>query len=109
MVPEDPTEKTRICLDFVIYFSKMINVDDGAAVWLCVPIRHGADRKIFHFHLQRGIIAKTEYPGVAKVVSRLIWVQETGRSSRPTRTKAPRSIAPGGFFLVYCGAGFVES
>lgn len=25
-------------------------------------------------------------PGVAKVVSRLIWVQETGRSSRPTRT-----------------------
>ena len=64
------------------------------------------DRKIFDFRLLRGIIAKTEYPGVAKVVSRLIWVQETGRSSRPTRTKAPRSIAPGGFFLVYCGAGF---
>ena len=29
---------------------------------------------------------KISYPGVAKLVSRLIWVQETGRSSRPTRT-----------------------
>ena len=64
------------------------------------------DRIIFDFRPQRGIIAKTEYPGVAKVVSRLIWVQETGRSSRPTRTKAPRSIALGGLFIVYCGAGF---
>ena len=26
------------------------------------------------------------YPGVAKLVSRLLWEQETGRSSRPTRT-----------------------
>ena len=34
-------------------------------------------------------MAEIEYPGVAKLVSRLIWVQETGRSSRPTRTKIP--------------------
>lgn len=45
-----------------------------------------ADRKSFDFHAFRGIMGKIEYPGVAKVVSRLIWVQETGRSSRPTRT-----------------------
>ena len=32
------------------------------------------DRKNFDFRLDHGIIAKTEYPGVAKVVSRLIWV-----------------------------------
>ena len=37
-----------------------------------------------------------------------IWVQETGRSSRPTRTKIPlKSWISEGFFLflVYCGAG----
>ena len=45
------------------------------------------DRKIFDFPLRRGIMTEIEYPGVAKLVSRLIWVQETGRSSRPTRTK----------------------
>ena len=44
------------------------------------------DRKIFDFLPHRGIMAEIEYPGVAKLVSRLIWVQETGRSSRPTRT-----------------------
>ena len=44
------------------------------------------DRKIFDFLPRRGIMAEIEYPGVAKLVSRLIWVQETGRSSRPTRT-----------------------
>ena len=43
------------------------------------------DRKIFDFRLLRGIIAKTEYPGVAKVVSRLIWERAAG----------VRSIAPG--------------
>ena len=54
----------------------------------------------------------TKYPGVAKVVSRLIWVQETGRSSRPTRTKAPlKSLISEGLFLffVYCGAGIDET
>jgi hypothetical protein len=47
------------------------------------------DRKNFIFTARRGIMAEIEYPGVAKLVSRLIWVQETGRSSRPTRTKIP--------------------
>ena len=65
------------------------------------------DRKIFDFLPRRGIMAEIEYPGVAKLVSRLIWVQETGRSSRPTRTKIPlKSLISEGFFLffVYCGA-----
>ena len=43
-------------------------------------------------------MAEIEYPGVAKLVSRLIWVQETGRSSRPTRTKIPlKSMISEGF------------
>ena len=47
------------------------------------------DRKIFDFPLRRGIMAETEYPGIAKLVSRLVWDQETVRSSRTTRTKTP--------------------
>ena len=31
---------------------------------------------------------KTRYPGIAKLVSRLVWDQETVRSSRTTRTNA---------------------
>ena len=56
------------------------------------------DRKIFDFLPRRDIMAEIEYPGVAKLVSRLIWVQETGRSSRPTRTKSPlKSLISEGF------------
>ena len=53
-------------------------------------------------------MAKIEYPGIAKLVSRLVWDQETVRSSRTTRTKIPlKSLISEGFFLffVYCGAG----
>ena len=45
------------------------------------------DRKIFIFTPRRGIMAETEYPGIAKLVSRLVWDQETVRSSRTTRTR----------------------
>lgn len=65
------------------------------------------DRKIFDFPLRRGIMAEIEYPGIAKLVSRLVWDQETVRSSRTTRTKSPlKSWISEGFFLffVYCGA-----
>ena len=31
------------------------------------------DRKIFDFLPCRGIMAKIEYPGIAKLVSRLVW------------------------------------
>lgn len=62
------------------------------------------DRKIFDFRPQRGIMAKTEYPGVAELVPRHIWDVEIARSNRVTRTNAPRSIALGGVFFVYCGA-----
>jgi hypothetical protein len=56
------------------------------------------DKKIFDFLPRRGIMAEIEYPGVAKLVSRLIWVQETGRSSRPTRTRIPlKSLISEGF------------
>ena len=34
------------------------------------------DRKIFQSHEFRAIIVTSKYPGVAKVVSRLIWVRE---------------------------------
>ena len=50
------------------------------------------DRKIFDFPPCRGIMAETEYPGIAQLVARLIWVQETVRSSRTTRTKSPLKL-----------------
>ena len=65
------------------------------------------DRKSFIFSARRGIMAEIEYPGIAKLVSRLVWDQETVRSSRTTRTKIPlKSLISEGFFLffVYCGA-----
>ena len=67
------------------------------------------DRNIFDFRPQRGIMAKIEYPGVAELVPRHIWDVEIARSNRVTRTNAPRSIAPGGVFLVYCGAELMRS
>ena len=40
------------------------------------------------------------HPGIAKLVSRLVWDQETVRSSRTTRTKPPlKSLISEGFFL----------
>ena len=65
------------------------------------------DRKIFDFPLRRGIMAKTEYPGVAQLVAHVIWVHGAERSNRSTRTKIPlKSLISEGFFLffVYCGA-----
>ena len=48
------------------------------------------DRKIFDFCPQHGIIAKTEYPGVAQLVGRDIWDVEVGCSSHLTRTTRTR-------------------
>ena len=65
------------------------------------------DRKIFDFLPRRDIMVEIEYPGIAKLVSRLVWDQETVRSSRTTRTKIPlKSLISEGFFLffVYCDA-----
>ena len=67
------------------------------------------DREIFDFLPRRGIMAEIEYPGIAKLVSRLVWDQETVRSSRTTRTKIPlKSTISEGFFLffVYYDAKF---
>lgn len=56
------------------------------------------DRKIFIFTPRRGIMEKSKYPGIAKLVSRLVWDQETVRSSRTTRTKTPlKSLISEGF------------
>ena len=56
------------------------------------------DRKNFIFSARRGIMAEIEYPGIAKLVSRLVWDQETVRSSRTTRTKSPlKSLVSEGF------------
>ena len=56
------------------------------------------DRKNFIFTVRRGIMAEIEYPGIAKLVSRLVWDQETVRSSRTTRTKSPlKSLVSEGF------------
>ena len=56
------------------------------------------DRKNFIFTVRRGIMAEIEYPGIAKLVSRLVWDQETVRSSRTTRTKIPlKSLISEGF------------
>ena len=37
------------------------------------------DRKIFIFTPRRGIMAEIEYPGIAKLVSRLVWENTTSR------------------------------
>ena len=65
------------------------------------------DRKNFDFRPQRGIMAKTEYPGVAELVPRHIWDVEIARSNRVTRTM--RSIIKGSESLLmilrisFCG------
>ena len=47
------------------------------------------DRKNFIFTVRRGIMEKSEYPGVAQLVGRDIWDVEVGCSSHLTRTKIP--------------------
>ena len=51
------------------------------------------DRKIFIFTPRRGIMAEIEYPGVAQLVARLLWEQDAGSSSLPTRTKIRQNLA----------------
>ena len=68
----------------------------------CKKLYRGLDMRILTCY--NNII----HPGIAKLVSRLVWDQETVRSSRTTRTKIPlKSLISEGFFLffVYCGAG----
>ena len=48
------------------------------------------DRKIFDFSLRRGIMAESEYPGVAQLVGRDIWEQEASSPSR--KTPSPQSL-----------------
>ena len=48
------------------------------------------DRNIFDFPLRRGIMAEIEYPGIAKLVARLIWEQDAPLSSR--KMSCPQSL-----------------
>lgn len=69
----------------------------------CKKLYRGLDMRILTCY--NNII----HPGIAKLVSRLVWDQETVRSSRTTRTKSPlKSLISEGFFLFFvcCGAGF---
>ena len=66
------------------------------------------DRKIFIFTVRRGIMEKTEYPGVVQLIERVVWDHEAESLSLSTRTKIPlKSLISEGFFLffAYCGAG----
>ena len=57
--------------------------------------------------LRHGIMAKTEYPGVAQLVAHVIWVHGAERSNRSTRTKSPlKSVDFRGLFFAYCDANF---
>ena len=48
------------------------------------------DRKIFDFPIRRGIMAEIEYPGIAKLVSRLVWERVAPPSSR--KIPCPQSL-----------------
>ena len=48
------------------------------------------DRKIFIFTPRRGIMAEIEYPGIAKLVSRLVWERVAPPSSR--KIPCPQSL-----------------
>ena len=48
------------------------------------------DRKIFDFPLRRGIMTEIEYPGIAKLVSRLVWERVAPPSSR--KIPCPQSL-----------------
>ena len=48
------------------------------------------DRKIFDFPLRRGIMTEIEYPGIAKLVSRLVWERVASPSSR--KMQCPQSL-----------------
>ena len=48
------------------------------------------DRKIFDFLPRRDIMAEIEYPGIAKLVSRLVWERVAPPSSR--KIPCPQSL-----------------
>ena len=48
------------------------------------------DRKIFDFPLRRGIMTEIEYPGIAKLVSRLVWEQDAPLSIQ--KIPCPQSL-----------------
>ena len=59
------------------------------------------DRKNFIFTVRRGIMAEIEYPGIAKLVSRLVWEQDAAGSNPVTRTTFPEKPPKKAVFLRY--------
>ena len=51
------------------------------------------DRKSLIFSLAVVSWQKNEYPGIAKLVSRLVWEQDAAGSNPVTRTTFPRKTA----------------
>ena len=80
------------------------NIEDLICVrsnqW-CIRTRDSIKCKKLYTGLDRRILTcynNALYPGIAKLVSRLVWDQETVRSSRTTRTKIPlKSLISEGF------------
>lgn len=80
------------------------NIEDLICVrsnqW-CIRTRDSIKCKKLYTGLDRRILTcynNALYPGIAKLVSRLVWDQETVRSSRTTRTKSPlKSLISEGF------------
>ena len=59
----------------------------------CKKLYTGLDRRILTCY------NNALYPGIAKLVSRLVWEQDVGSSSLPSRTKSPlKSLISEGFF-----------
>ena len=67
-------------------FSPAAESGTKAALTTCLT----TDRKIFDFPLRRGIMAEIEYPGIAKLVSRLVWEQDAPLSSQ--KIPCPQSL-----------------
>ena len=56
------------------------------------------DRKNSIFTVRRGIMEKTEYPGVVQLIERVVWDHEAESLSLSTRTKIPlKSLISEGF------------
>ena len=66
-----------------------------------IPFDHMFDHSYAEF--------KISYPGIAKLVSRLVWDQETVRSSRTTRTKTPLKLMISVAFSLFTAAQNVST
>ena len=81
------------------------NIEDLICVrsnqW-CIRTRDSIKCKKLYTGLDRRILTcynNALYPGIAKLVSRLVWEQDVGSSSLPSRTTAPEIVRFQGLFF----------